>query len=46
MMSNSQLQSLFENKEINYSRWENKETEYGVDDLDEDLLIECIRTAK
>lgn len=45
MMSNSQLQSFFENKEINYSRWENKETEYGVDDVDEDLLIECIRTA-
>lgn len=45
MMSNSQLQSFFENKEINYFRWENKETEYGVDDVDEDLLIECIRTA-
>lgn len=45
MMSNNQLQSFFENKEINYSRWENKETEYGVDDIDEDLLIECIRTA-
>lgn len=43
MMSNNQLQSFFENKEINYSRWENKETEYGVDDIDEDLLIECIR---
>lgn len=45
MMSNNQLQFFFENKEINYSRWENKETEYGVDDVDEDLLIECIRTA-
>lgn len=45
MMSNNQLQLFFENKEINYSRWENKETEYGVDDVDEDLLIECIRTA-
>lgn len=45
MMSNNQLQSFFENKEINYSRWENKETEYGVDDIDEDLLIECIRLA-
>lgn len=45
MMSNSQLQSFYENKEINYSRWENKETEYGADDVDEDLLIECIRTA-
>lgn len=45
MMSNNQFQFFFENKEINYSRWENKETEYGVDDVDEDLLIECIRTA-
>lgn len=45
MMSNNQLQFFFENKEINYSRWENKETEYGVDDVDEDLLIECIRLA-
>ena len=45
MMSNNQLQFFFENKEINYSRWENKETEFGVDDVDEDLLIECIRTA-
>ena len=45
MMSNNQLQFFFENKEINDSRWENKETEYGVDDVDEDLLIECIRLA-
>lgn len=45
MMSNNQLQFFFENKEINYSRWENKETEFGVDDVDEDLLIERIRTA-
>lgn len=45
MMSNNQLQLFFENKEINYSRWENRETEYDVDDVDEDLLIECIRTA-
>ena len=45
MMSNNQLQFFFENKEINYSRWENKETEYGVDDINEDLLIECVRTA-
>lgn len=45
MMSNNQLQLFFENKEINYSRWENEETEYGADDVEEDLLIECIRTA-
>lgn len=45
MMSNNQLQSFFENKEINYYRWENKETGFGVDDIDEDLLIECIRLA-
>lgn len=44
-MSASQLEKFFEEKQDNYLKWEQKETKYGVDDIDEDLLIDCIRTA-
>lgn len=44
-MSSMQLQHFFEDKTPNYTKWENKETIYDADYIDEDLLIECIRTA-
>ena len=44
-MESGQLQRFFEEKESNYSKWEEAETDYGPDDINEDLLIECIRTA-
>lgn len=44
-MDSYQLQGYFEKKENTYSKWEDAETEYGVDDIDEDLLLDCIRTA-
>lgn len=44
-MSSSQLKRFFDNKEENYSGWEKTETIYGVNDINEDLLIDCIRTA-
>ena len=45
IMNSSQLQQFFAQKEDNYSKWEELETIYGVDDIDEDILIDCIRTA-
>lgn len=45
VMDSIQLQHFFEQKVTNYSKWENKETIYGIDDINEDLLIECIRSA-
>ncbi|MDO4499805.1 MAG: putative DNA binding domain-containing protein [Erysipelotrichaceae bacterium] len=45
LMSSNELQHYFERKEVNYSRWENKETKYGIDDVDEDLLLDFVRTA-
>lgn len=45
LMNSNQLQVYFENKEHNYSKWENIETNYTIDDINEDLLIECIREA-
>lgn len=44
-MNSSQLQYFFAQKEDNYSKWEELETTYGVDDINEDILIDCIRTA-
>ena len=44
-MSSLQLQKYFEEKTDNYYLWEESETEYTVDDINEDLLIECIRNA-
>lgn len=45
LMSSSQLKRFFDNKEENYSGWEKTETIYGINDINEDLLIDCIRTA-
>lgn len=45
IMSSSQLQHFFAQKEDNYTKWEELETPYGIDDVDEELLIDCIRTA-
>ena len=45
VMQSNMLQQFFENKVDDYSKWENKETKYTIDDIDEDLLIEYIRTA-
>lgn len=44
-MNNHELQKYFEEKDNTYSKWENKETMYGINDVDEDLLIDCIRTS-
>ena len=45
VMSSLQLQKYFEEKTDNYYSWEELETEYTVDDINEDFLIECIRNA-
>ena len=45
VMDSNQLQRFFEEKEDNYLKWEQTETQYESDDIDEDLLIDCIRTA-
>ena len=45
VMDSNQLQRFFEEKEDNYLKWEQTETQYGIDDINEDLLIDCIRTA-
>ena len=45
LMQSQELQHYFENKENDYSKWERKETSYTVDDINEDLLLDCIRVA-
>lgn len=42
VMNNSQLESFFLGKNYDYSKWEKETTEYGVDDVDEDLLIRYV----
>ena len=42
VMSNAQLESFFINKNIDYSKWENEITQYGVEVIDEDLLINIL----
>lgn len=44
-MNSHQLQTFFENKDDSYIKWEMAETEHGIDEIDEELLIDCIRTA-
>ncbi len=44
-MSNYQLQKFFEDKEDNYSSWEEKPTNFSFDDIDEELLIKVIRSS-
>ena len=41
-MTNTQLEDLFINKNIDYSKWENEITEYGEEVIDEELLISYI----
>lgn len=42
VMTNSQLESFFLGKSYDYSKWERESTEYGLDDIDEDLLIHYV----
>ena len=44
-MDSSQLQTFFEEKDGSYLKWEEAGTSYGADDIDEDLLLQCVRTA-
>ena len=42
IMTNSQLESFFLGKSYDYSKWEKEPTNYGLDDVDEELLIRYI----
>ena len=42
LMTNTQLEAFFLNRNFDYSKWEKEATEYGVDDVDEDLLIRYV----
>ena len=42
IMSNSQLESFFLGKSYDYSKWEKEATEFGLDDVDEELLIRYV----
>ena len=42
LMTNAQLESFFLNRSYDYSKWEQESTEYTVDDVDEDLLIQYV----
>ena len=44
-MQQHELQHFFEKKEENYTSWEKEETSLTVEDVNEELLIDCIRTA-
>lgn len=44
-MDSNQLQMFFENPQDTYSRWEEIETEFGVENINEDLLLDMIHTA-
>ena len=45
IMDAYQLQKYFENKTNTYLKWEETPTKYGVEDIDEDLLIQYFRDA-
>ena len=45
VMHSSQLEHFFESKKDTYSKWEKEDTKYGLDTIDEDLLLKCIREA-
>lgn len=45
LMQASDLQHFFEKKKNNYLTWEQEETTFTIDDVDDDLLMDCIRTA-
>ena len=42
IMTNTQLESFFLGKSYDYSKWEKETTEFGLDDVDEDLLIKYV----
>ncbi len=42
IMTNKQLEQLFINKNIDYSKWENELTPYGIEIIDEELLINYV----
>ena len=44
-MAQNELEEYFENKHFSYTKWEKKLTEYGEEDVDEELLIEYIDKA-
>ncbi len=44
-MDSKQLWKYFESKSKTYSKWEEKLTTYGIEHIDEDLLIQYIRDA-
>lgn len=41
-MINDMIKSYFQNNDYDYSKWEKEATEYGVDDVDEELLIKYV----
>ncbi len=43
VMDSNMLWKYFELKRKTYSKWEEESTQYGVDDINEELLIQCIR---
>ena len=43
-MDSHQLQEFFKNKEDSYIKWEMSRSGHNVEDIDEELLIDCIRT--
>ena len=44
-MQSSTLQKFFEDKEDTYFKWEQRDSGFGSDDIDEGILLDCIRTA-
>jgi ATP-dependent DNA helicase RecG len=44
-MAQNELEEYFENKHFSYTKWEKKLTEYGEEDVDEELLIKYIDKA-
>ncbi len=42
LMTNTQLEAYFLNKNYDYSKWEKESTDYTIDDVDEDLLIRYV----
>ena len=45
LMDSYQLQMFLENKDESYLKWERTAAGHTVDEIDENLLIDCIRTA-
>ena len=44
-MDSHQLQTFFENKDETYIKWEKNDSGHSIEEIDESLLIDCIRTA-